>query len=74
MGKFCGTRSNVISMSSTAFWRRPQRAVQAAMPIDQKIGDLYGSCMDEKAVDAKGIAPVQARARPHCSRARIKAL
>ncbi|MGC2472980.1 MAG: M13 family metallopeptidase [Candidatus Sulfotelmatobacter sp.] len=23
--------------------------------IDQKIGDLYGSCMDEKAVDAKGI-------------------
>src|SRR5580693_49501 len=25
-------------------------------PIDQKIGDLYGSCMDEKAVDAKGIA------------------
>src|SRR5580693_4748404 len=24
--------------------------------IDQKIGDLYGSCMDEKAVDAKGIA------------------
>ena len=28
-------------------------------PIDQKIGDLYGSCMDEKAVDAKGIAPVR---------------
>jgi len=28
-------------------------------PIDQKIGDLYGSCMDEKAVDAKGIAPIQ---------------
>ena len=27
--------------------------------IDQKIGDLYGSCMDEKAVDAKGIVPVQ---------------
>ena len=23
--------------------------------IDQKIGDLYGSCMDEKAVDSKGI-------------------
>src|ERR1700722_15912809 len=23
--------------------------------IDQKIGDLYGSCMDEKAVEAKGI-------------------
>jgi putative endopeptidase len=27
--------------------------------IDQKIGDLYGSCMDEKAVDAKGIAALQ---------------
>ncbi|HUO27422.1 MAG TPA: M13 family metallopeptidase [Candidatus Aquilonibacter sp.] len=27
--------------------------------IDQKIGDLFGSCMDEKAVDAKGIAPLQ---------------
>ncbi|MGA8341009.1 MAG: M13 family metallopeptidase, partial [Candidatus Sulfotelmatobacter sp.] len=27
--------------------------------IDQKIGDLYGSCMDEKAVDSKGIAPVK---------------
>jgi putative endopeptidase len=26
-------------------------------PIDQKIGDLYASCMDEKAVDAKGISP-----------------
>src|SRR3984893_3023057 len=28
-------------------------------PIDQKIGDLYGSCMDEKTVDAKGIAAVK---------------
>jgi len=28
-------------------------------PIDQKIGDLYGSCMDEKKVNAKGIAPLQ---------------
>ncbi|MFZ0957068.1 MAG: M13 family metallopeptidase [Candidatus Sulfotelmatobacter sp.] len=27
--------------------------------IDQKIGDLYGSCMDEKAVDAKGLGPLQ---------------
>src|SRR3984957_19028310 len=27
--------------------------------IDQKIGDLYGSCTDEKAVDAKGIAPLK---------------
>jgi putative endopeptidase len=28
-------------------------------PIDQKIGDLYGSCMDEKAVDANGIKPIR---------------
>ncbi len=28
-------------------------------PIDQKIGDMYGSCMDEKAVDGKGIEPVK---------------
>jgi putative endopeptidase len=28
-------------------------------PIDQKIGDLYGSCMDEKTVDAKGIVPLK---------------
>ncbi len=27
--------------------------------VDQRIGDLYGSCMDEKAVDAKGIAPLR---------------
>jgi putative endopeptidase len=27
--------------------------------IDQKIGDLYGSCMDEKAVDAKGVTPIK---------------
>ena len=27
--------------------------------IDQRIGDLYGSCIDEKAVEAKGIAPIK---------------
>jgi putative endopeptidase len=27
--------------------------------VDQKIGDLYGSCMEEKEVAAKGIAPVK---------------
>ncbi len=27
--------------------------------VDQKIGDLYGSCMDEKAVNAKGVAPLK---------------
>src|SRR5690348_13185056 len=28
-------------------------------PIDQKIGDFYSACMDEKAVDAKGLDPVK---------------
>jgi putative endopeptidase len=28
-------------------------------PVDQKIGDLYGSCMDEKTVEAKGVAPIK---------------
>ncbi len=28
-------------------------------PIDQKIGDMYGSCMDEKRVDSEGIAPLK---------------
>jgi putative endopeptidase len=27
--------------------------------IDQKIGDFYGACMDEKAVNAKGIEPLK---------------
>ena len=27
--------------------------------IDQKIGDLYGSCIDQKIADAKGIGPVK---------------
>ena len=28
-------------------------------PIDQKIGDLYGSCMDEKTVNARGVSAIQ---------------
>jgi predicted metalloendopeptidase len=28
-------------------------------PVDQRIGDLYASCMDEKTVDAKGVSPLQ---------------
>ncbi|MGA8216192.1 MAG: M13 family metallopeptidase [Candidatus Sulfotelmatobacter sp.] len=27
--------------------------------VDQRIGDLYGSCLDEKAADTKGIAPLR---------------
>jgi endothelin-converting enzyme/putative endopeptidase len=29
-------------------------------PVTQKIGDYYFACMDEKAIDAKGLAPLQA--------------
>ena len=28
-------------------------------PIEQKIGDYYGACMDEKAADAKGLDPLK---------------
>jgi len=28
-------------------------------PIEQKIGDYYGSCMDEKTVDARGLEPLK---------------
>ena len=28
-------------------------------PAEQKIGDLYNSCMDEKGNDAKGVAPIE---------------
>jgi len=28
-------------------------------PISQKIGDFYGACMDEKAADEKGLAPLK---------------
>ncbi len=28
-------------------------------PIDQKIGDFYSSCMDEKAVNEKGLSPLR---------------
>jgi putative endopeptidase len=28
-------------------------------PVDQKIGDYYESCMDEKTVDAKGLEPLK---------------
>src|SRR5579864_9322655 len=28
-------------------------------PIDQKIGDYYGACMEEKRVDAEGLEPLK---------------
>ncbi|MBV9183493.1 MAG: M13 family metallopeptidase [Acidobacteria bacterium] len=32
----------------------------ARNPIDQKIGDYYGACMDEQAVNRQGLAPLSA--------------
>lgn len=29
-------------------------------PVEQKIGDLYSACMDEKTIDAKGVQPIEA--------------
>jgi len=32
----------------------------ARSAVDQKIGDFYAACMDEKTIDARGLAPLQA--------------
>ena len=46
-------------MSRKTFWRKQPPAAKSGTAIDQKIGDLYGSCMDEKTVDSKGIAALK---------------
>ena len=33
--------------------------IRSATPITQKIGDYYAACMDVKAIDAKGLAPLE---------------
>jgi putative endopeptidase len=40
--------------------------------VEQKIGDFYGSCMDEKTANAKGLAPLQAEL-DHIAAAKDKA-
>lgn len=42
---------NVLEMAMVG---RPGRTA-----LEQKIGDMYAACMDEKTVDAKGIAPLK---------------
>ena len=37
---------------------------QGRTAIEQKIGDFYGSCMDEKTVNAKGLESAKARVGP----------
>ena len=34
--------------------------------VDQKIGDYYASCTDEKAIDAKGAEPLEPGLEQHC--------
>ena len=45
------TERNILEKASAG---GPNRS-----PIDQKIGDYYGACMDEKAADAKGLGPLK---------------
>ena len=61
-----GRRGRVFRNSTRAIWQWSRQILEKAAAggagrnaIDQKIGDLYGSCMDEKAADAKGIAPLK---------------
>src|ERR1043165_8536568 len=35
------------------------RLKRTRTPVEQKIGDYYGACVDEKTVDAKGISPLK---------------
>jgi endothelin-converting enzyme/putative endopeptidase len=35
------------------------RGKQSRSPVEQKIGDYYGACMDESGIEAKGVAPLK---------------
>lgn len=47
-------RTILQGILEAASGNRPTRTV-----TEQKIGDYYASCMDTKAIDAKGLAPIQ---------------
>jgi len=38
---------------------KASKASPGRSAVDQKIGDFYGSCMDEAGIDRKGVAPIQ---------------
>ena len=40
-------------------WKQQPRPVPIAVVVDQKIGDYYASCVDEKAIDARGADPLK---------------
>ena len=48
-------RTILQGILEAASGNKPTRTV-----IEQKIGDYYASCMDTKAIDQKGLAPIQA--------------
>ena len=52
----CRTR---IWRSCAKFWRKHHRPTASRSAVNQKIGDYYASCMDEKAIDAKGADPLK---------------
>ena len=45
--------------------RPPPRSNAARGSLERKMGDFYASAMDEAAIEAKGLAPLQAGARAH---------
>ena len=48
------------SSSNAGFWSRPRSKARSATPTTQKIGDYYASCMDEAAIEKKGLEPLRA--------------
>ncbi|MEO8737824.1 MAG: M13 family metallopeptidase, partial [Edaphobacter sp.] len=53
------TLFNVNTQSLNGILNKAAAGGAARSPDEQKIGDYYKACMDTKAIDAKGLAPVQ---------------
>ena len=45
--------------SARRFWNRRRRPRRSATQSTQKMGDFYAACMDEAAVEKRGITPIQ---------------
>ena len=50
--------------SCTRSWRRRRTRAPARSPLEAKVGDYYAACMDEPGIEAQGLAPIRAAARP----------
>ncbi|HKD07285.1 MAG TPA: M13 family metallopeptidase [Bryobacteraceae bacterium] len=55
-----GRFSELAERNREILHRLLEQAAAKPTPETQKIGDYYASCMDEKQIDAKGLAPIQA--------------